>query len=80
MVKVFDEAVRLTHGTAGPYGRATAVPVVAKASLLDYLLGFLPGARIIVINVLMVFNQNNSGQKMVISLILCINPSIQRSV
>jgi hypothetical protein len=30
-VKVFDQAVHLTHGTAGPYGRAAAVPVDAKA-------------------------------------------------
>jgi hypothetical protein len=30
-VKVFDQVERPTHGTAGSYGRAVAVPVVAKA-------------------------------------------------
>jgi hypothetical protein len=30
-VEVFDQAVRLTHGIAGMYGWAAAVPLVAKA-------------------------------------------------
>jgi hypothetical protein len=30
-VKVFDKVAHLTHGTTRPYGRAAAVPVLAKA-------------------------------------------------
>jgi hypothetical protein len=59
-VKVFDQTVRLTHWTVGmrPYQWSP------KLLSLDYLVGFLPGARIIVIQVLMAFNQHISIQKL----------------
>jgi hypothetical protein len=39
-MKVFDQAVHLTHGMAGPYGWDAFIPVVVKASvtgLFDWL-------------------------------------------
>jgi hypothetical protein len=59
-VKVFDLTVRLTHWTVGmrPYQWSP------KLLSLDYLVGFLPGARIIVIKVSMAFNQHIFVQKL----------------
>jgi hypothetical protein len=41
-VKVFDKAVRLTHGMDRPYGRTAAIPVVTKASVVWLFAWFLP--------------------------------------
>jgi hypothetical protein len=40
-VRVFDQAVWLTHGTVGQYGRAAAVSLVTK-SPVAWVLGCLP--------------------------------------
>jgi hypothetical protein len=62
-VKVFDQAARLTHGTTGLYKQFALYQWSPKLLSFHYLVGFLSGARIIVIKVLMDSNQHISVQK-----------------
>jgi hypothetical protein len=44
-VRVFEQVVRLRHGTAGQYGWAVAVPLVAKASAAWFLCWLPPRCK-----------------------------------
>jgi hypothetical protein len=62
-VKVFDMAMRLTHGMTGGTGGSWPYHWSTKVLSLGSLAGFLRGSRIIVIKDLMAFNQYISVQK-----------------
>jgi hypothetical protein len=58
-VKVFDEATLMAHCSAERYEQAPVVSVLVKVSKPSWLVGILPGARIITIKDLMASNQHS---------------------
>jgi hypothetical protein len=66
-MKIFDKAEQVAHGTAGRYGKALPIPMVAKASgyliLIAFTMDFLLSAMINIIKVFMTSDQHIFVQK-----------------